>query len=277
MISDKALSSALGELSDADETPAAPVDALIARGRRARRTSALGRSVAALGVVGVVGALTAAGVVSGGSPSGIGAQSPRIRLASAAEATGDTTFRFRTSDTHFEKGLGNGPEKGAGFTGAADPRHETGIKYNGDIYEERVVDGDVYFLKAPGRNDRWITLDQPFDQAMTAGMPNSSADPATILGRLRDRGTVRYVGRRGSGGKQVDVYSFRYTDHIDGAVDGGDVPVTGTATVGVDSGYVQRISATFSWSEGWDKYSTRYSRYGDPVNVRRPSAASIAK
>jgi hypothetical protein len=118
-----------------------------------RRRTAVTRTAYAVGVVGVVGALAAGVLTSGGiepaatpsRPSVAGTESPQLQLAAAVAASRGISYRVKNTII-WRSQPGSPPMV---ITGAFDPATTTGyLRFaSGDgkaWSEERLVDGDLY-------------------------------------------------------------------------------------------------------------------------------------
>ncbi|MFU8854704.1 hypothetical protein ACNAW0_27585 [Micromonospora sp. SL1-18] len=211
--------------------------------RRHRRRTALYRSAYAAGVVGVAGALAAALSVGAGAPGGtIGSpgpvaepptaaaspEPPQLRLAAAAAASGNISYRVKVTTTSKDiakQGELPEPDGERWVTkGAFDPATATGYldsPYNGQMRpaitagfpHERLVDG-VRYIGAPGAspgtkgNIFWSRVEGKqdnldYDMAMGGGL-GASASPEELF---------RVLGQAGATvtEKAVGVYRFEVT------------------------------------------------------------------
>ncbi|MEU9738422.1 hypothetical protein AB0E12_04400 [Micromonospora chersina] len=204
-------------------------DVLGAATRRHRRRTALHRTAYAAGVVGVAGALTAAltvgadnpGVRPGpsgpvaGRPAPVASpQSPQLRLAAAAAASENVSYRVRVTTTSLDAPPPKGelPEPVSRrwvTTGAFDPATATGYldsPYTGlrpavaaGPEHLRLINGVLYFGGRDGQNpdngkivwsrfpDRQDSLD--YDLAM-GGRLGASASPEALLRVLTRAGAT---------------------------------------------------------------------------------------
>ncbi|HEY3504337.1 MAG TPA: hypothetical protein VGN37_16325 [Actinocatenispora sp.] len=285
MSQDEELSRALHALADEDDGVPAPVDDLVRRGHVAarRRTAAL--SVAAVGAVAAVGVVTAIAASGPTAPPRQQAQpdpavrgsdrgptdAARTRLVAVVRTSGGDSFRFDTHGTnrHTAPGRSTTPQ-GFGCTGAIDPAQPVGYYQLPNGEETRIVGDDAYVYEG----GKWFQETDPtFSHRIGCGRVALSASPSDILDPIRNTGTVRYLGRRGSGADAVDVYGVAYVRQLEGP---NTVQVTATVRVGVRSQRVAEVdeSSVYRWKQRTDSTSesvTTYSGYGEPVTVERPT------
>lgn len=213
------LSVALRDLADRQTVPAAPVEQVLRRGRRAKRVRAAGlTAVGAAAAAVVAGALGIGGAAPPEPAPGVAVSSeavltPTMRLAAAADRTARNTFRLKWTYVISQRGGADAKEI---YVGAFDPVHRRGY-LNGPVsgMTQRFIGDDAYvwrgkWQKRPGR---------PTDAAVgTYGAPGQlsalelSTAPGTFLKKLQALGKVTYVGRSGSGGAAVERYSFTYAN-----------------------------------------------------------------
>ncbi|MFJ8577183.1 hypothetical protein [Micromonospora sp. NPDC093277] len=208
--------------------------------RRHRRRTVLHRSAYAAGVVGVAGALAAALTVGAGTPGSPGSvaerpatatspESPRMRLAAAAAASENISYRVKVTTTNKDKlpPQGELPEPVAGSwvtEGAFDPATATGYLDSpntglrppmSDFFlKERLVDGVRYHGTLDGadpdsgrivwsrtvREGRQTSL--TFDDAL-GGTLGASTDPQQLFRMLRQAGAE--VTQNPGGGYHFEV------------------------------------------------------------------------
>jgi hypothetical protein len=241
------LDAVLRELAENEPFSPVPVEDLLARGKRRRRAgmSAAALGVAAVVVVGVVGAT----VIGGPGPS----SRPAEPLTTAARPTGETTFRFVVTA---RSGEHNWRQEGA-----YDPAGPKGyLKYRdlqGNAVEQRFIGADVYYLGSIHENGaRPLITTEDAPEGPVLGLPLTFGeiarivDPGALLGMLRELGTVTDLGG--------DRYSFRHPGNgYAGSVSG---------TVEVRSGRVAKV--TFEMIH--TSMTLEFSEYGVPVAVERP-------
>lgn len=285
MSQDEELSRALHALADGDDGVSAPVDEVLRRGRRATHRRAAGRSVAAVGAVAVVGVVAAIAASGPTAPPHQQAQpgpavrgadtrptdSARTRLVAAVRTSGNDSFRFATQGTNRITAPGKPTTpQGFGCTGAVDPAQPVGYYQLPNGEETRIVGDDAYVYEG----GEWFRETDPtFSHRIGCGRVALSASPSDILDPIRDTGTVRYLGRRGSGADAVDVYGVAYVRQLDGP---NTMQVTATVRVGVRSQRVAEVDekSVYRWKQRTDSTSesvTTYSGYGESVTVERPT------
>ncbi|MET8909242.1 hypothetical protein [Micromonospora sp. NPDC004551] len=285
-------------------------DVLGAATRRHRRRTALHRTAYAAGVVGVAGALTAAltvgapgdtgssGPVAGRSAPAAAQQSPQLRLAAAAAASENISYRVKVTTTNKDKLPPSGelPEpvlRSWVTKGALDPATATGylekVTTGGlvppmytSFPHERLVDGvkyvgapngsvgskgEIVWTREKGKQD---SLD--YDLAM-GGKLGASADPGELFRVLRQAGAT--VSDNPGGG-----YHFEVTVH-DTAQGVADDKLVGDVTIGAD----KRIKTVAydrvaRWQLNGDftyhlHVLVEFSDYGLPVKVEVPANALV--
>lgn len=206
-------------------------DVLAAATRRHRRRTALRRTAYATGMVGVVGALAAVVTVGGGAPVGGGgapapvavgprttaSDTPQLRLAAAAAASQNVSYRLRITTTSRDVAARPGelppPEVDTWVTeGAFDPATATGYwnsPWEGRLrpsvasgwWAEKLVGGVRYVAGIDGRDRTgrtiaWMREEGRYDHldldtAMGGGV-GASASPEELFRMLGQAGaTVR--------------------------------------------------------------------------------------
>lgn len=279
--------------------------------RRHRRRTALHRTASAAGVVGVAGALTAALTVGTGAPGGTNspgpvaerptvatADTPQMRLAAAAAASENISYRVKVTTTNKDKLPPSGelPEpvlKSWVTKGAFDPATATGylekVTIGGlvppmyvSFPHERLVDGvkyvgapngsvgskgEIVWTREKGKRD---SLD--YDLAM-GGKLGASADPRQLFRVLRQAGAR--VSENPGGG-----YHFEVTLH-DTALGVADDKLVGEVTIGAD----KRIrTVAYDRVARWQLKGdftyhlhvlVEFSDYGLPVKVEAPADALV--
>lgn len=287
-------------------------DVLAAATRRHRRRTALVRGAYAAGVVGVVGALVAVATVGTGVPErpgvapgnvaerppGAGAESPQLRLAAAAEASENISYRVRVTTTSKDRAPADGelPEPVSESwvtTGAFDPTTATGYlesPYTGlrpaiaaGFEHERLIDGvryigapngsvgsngEIVWSREPGRHDRLN-----FDLALDGGL-GASADPRDLFRALRQSGAKVTETAGGGYHFEVTVTDRRNAIVADSFV--GDVTLGADnriATVAYDrTARANLRGANFTYHL---HVVIELSDYGLPVRVEKPAGALV--
>ncbi|TYB34256.1 hypothetical protein FXF50_28480 [Micromonospora sp. AP08] len=287
-------------------------DVLGAATRRHRRRTALHRTAYAAGVVGVAGALTAALTVSASTPGdrpgpsgpvagrpapSASPQSPQLRLAAAAAASENISYRVKVTTTSLNEPPPKGelPEPSSErwvTTGAFDPTTATGYldsPYTGlrpavaaGPEHLRLVGGVLYFggrdgrdpdngkivwSRFPGRQD---TLD--YDMAM-GGRLGASASPEELLRVLTRAGAT--VTEQSPGVYRFDVSVPDPSREI--VAD----RLVGEVTVGADDRIARVSYDRTSRMVRTKDYTYRLkvvielSGYGLPVKVKAPAGALL--
>ncbi|MEU1837520.1 hypothetical protein [Micromonospora chersina] len=287
-------------------------DVLGAATRRHHRRAVLHRTAYAAGVVGVAGALTAALTVGadvpGGRPDPSGPvagrpapaaspQSPQLRLAAAAAASENISYRVKVTTTLLDEPPPKGelPEPVSQrwvTTGAFDPATATGYldsPYTGlrpavaaGPEHLRLINGVLYFGGRDGRDpdngkivwsrfpDRQDTLD--YDMAM-GGRLGASASPEALLRVLNQAGAT--VTEQSPGLYHFDVSTS------DPAAEIIADRLVGEVTVGAD-GRIAKVAydRTSRMVRSKDFAShlrvvVELSGYGLPVTVKAPAGAHV--
>lgn len=284
-------------------------EVLAAATRRHRRRTALVRTAYAAGVAGVVGALVAVATVGTGVPAGspgpvaerppgAGVESPQLRLAAAAAASENISYRVKVTTTSKDKAPPDGelPEpvsRSWVTTGAFDPTTATGYlesPYTGlrpviaaGFEHERLIDGvryigapngsvgsngEIVWSQEPGRHDRLN-----FDLALDGGL-GASADPQDLFRALRQSGAKVTETAGGGYHFEVTVTDPRNAIAADSFV--GDVTVGADnriATVSYDRTARSTIrGANFTYHL---QVVIELSDYGLPVRVEKPAGALV--
>jgi hypothetical protein len=266
------LSAALGRLAERDPVSSAPVDLVVGKARRARRT----HTTIAIGAVTAV-VLVAVGGISwtvnkDGTSGVVAADSPDMRLAAAALATAQTSYRFSLSFTidGRDTSLAEGAYDPAGPTGYL---RDTGSDQS--AIEQRVIEGDWYTgTGIEGQPLSWRKMPAGFTGFALQSGTDLTVDPSELLQTYANLGTVTHTGRSGSGAAAVDTYSFSYA-----APDQYNGPMSGTVEVGVNSGMIKKIiwrSQVVPRPEDgnmpawWYTKTVEFADYGIEVHVERP-------
>lgn len=243
-----------------------PVGEILRRGRRTGRNRMLTTS-AALGAVGLVGAVGLAVGVSGGGqapthdPSRPPQPAGRVDLVAAANATSATSYHFTFI------ALGFSPD-GVSCNGGIDPNARVG--WESDSLHESRVFGSQQYVKFPGH--RWREQKSTFDSSFdcTVSTAPGTVDPTLVLKAMRDKGTVKYAGRHGSGAKAVDRYEFRKEETKDRSPQ--FTGYVGRIDIGVRSRYVEQLTNTMViGGRALGTQAITYYAFGQPVTVSRPS------
>ncbi|WP_406037600.1 hypothetical protein OG799_23385 [Micromonospora sp. NBC_00898] len=279
--------------------------------RRHRRRTTLHRTAYAVGVVGVVGALAATLTVGAGAPGGTtgsrgpvaerpavaSADTPQMRLAAAAAASENISYRVKVTTTSKDKLAKPGelpePVSERWVTkGAFDPATATGYldsPYEGQLRpaivagfeHERLIDGvryvgasnasvgsrgEIVWSREEGKRDK---LD--YDMAMGGGL-GASASPEGLLRMLRQAGAT--VTEKADG-----VYHFEVTVK--------DLPeiladtFVGEVTVGADNRIAKVAYTREARANVHGRHFTYHlevvielSDYGMPVKVEVPPVVS---
>lgn len=275
--------------------------------RRHRRRTALHRSAYAVGVVGVAGALVAALTVGAGAPgspgpvaerpaTAAGPESPQLRLAAAAAASENISYRVKVTTTSKDKlpPPGELPEPVATTwvtEGAFDPVTATGYLDSPDTglrppmsvhwRHERLVDG-VRYVGTPDGSDRdsgrivWgryagRQTSLNYDVALGGGL-GASTDPQQLFRMLQGAG-AKVTRNRGGG------YHFEVTMQDRSAGIAAD-RLVGDVTVGTD-GRIETVA--YDRVARWNGHGRDFtyhlhvllelSEYGLPVRVEAPVGA----
>lgn len=256
-------------------------DVVAAAARRHRRRTAIHRGFGTAGVIGLVGVVTSVIAINGPASTTdaerkpvpqVVADAPTVRLAAAASATAETTFRVGIVYTLAEE---NEPKRTIRFAGAYDPVHDRGY-LNSDGGQEIRMFGDDHYMK---RHDRWIKtpggwLAEPISIAERSGhVLDLPANLEKLLDMLRSLGTVSYAGRSGD----IDIY--RYTYQVPGNKSQAAYPVTGE--VRVKTNLIVKVSQQMpvtspkpGSADGQPltfRTVVTFSDFGIPVTVERPT------
>jgi hypothetical protein len=266
-----------------DLTGEAPAQAVLRRGRRARRqrqtVTVAAASVALLAIGGGV-ALAEKPSTATHSPSAVGAQAPPAGLTTVLTATRSTSYQVYETITTKQA-----PGSRTTVTGAYDPATVTGYLHQAyddgpGFTEERLVHGTRYLGEAgTDRTVHWHRLPGTFTGLDYAGSSDttigSTGDPDALLQKLTGAGaTVTKTG--------PDTYHFVLVvaskDLPEAAVSDS---YTGDITVGSDH---RVASITFDRNVHWsiagkpDKgpidilVTVKLSAYGTPVHVEPPAS-----
>ncbi|GAA1878585.1 hypothetical protein [Actinomadura bangladeshensis] len=268
-VRDQRLTTALGSLAGAPPSPA-PVDEVLRRGRRAKRTrraAVLGASTTAA-AAGALAVALAAGPASGTAPgTAPGDADGRTSLVAAVEATAATSFKVEMANTMRQ---GDRPAHVERYRGAFDAAKHRGY-LRGPLSartapELRFIGGKTYVHRG-----EWKEVEGGFSVLSRGTLAPASlaADPASLLKRLSTLGKVTSAG----GG----TYTFSYVPAKTGGPPTGD-RVTGTVTVADQK--VRRIeqktvirSATPEIADRDPVHFTSvidFSGYGTPVHLDQP-------
>jgi hypothetical protein len=255
--------------------------------RNHRRRVAAVRLGYGLGVAGLAGVLAAGLTLGGGgaprrdagTPPAVQMQAPSLRLAAAAAASDDISYRIKLTTTAV------GASHALTYEGAFDPRTDTGyVRCVGDagVLTELLIDGTRYIgtEPLPGRSpagnheaySRYGRYPGTFDRLAygLSGTPvvgAATADPATLFKALREANATTSQNPDGSLHFQI-----RQATNHDATVMDGDV------TIGAD-GRVAKVAITGSWEStvkgrldrGEFTTTLELSDYGLEVKVDRPA------
>lgn len=137
------------------------------------------------------------------------AQPANVRLAAAAQATAQTSFRLKvTIDVPGYRSVWEGAYDPVGPKGFVRHTHESR-----GVYEERIIGDDFYSGSTePGRPTEWMLQEgrRGFMIGIGAGTMPASVDPAEVLNALTEAGVVKDLGRSGTGPDAVNTYSYSY-------------------------------------------------------------------
>lgn len=242
------------------------------------RRTMIARAACAVGVIGLVGAITTGVLATGGTKPGTGpnrspvavAQSPELRLAAAVTASQSTSYKVKTTLNR----TGRPPMI---IEGAFDPATATGYLRetfdNGGWHEERLVDGDRYHgdSYADGKVvwghilGKYTTLVWNPPSRLQVAV---SADPQSQLDALTKTGAK--ISQTGP-----DTYHFEAPFRVFGTFDNNKM--VGDVTVGADHRVAKVMyKITFAHSGSVDgtvldvTVTMELSDYGAPVTVNRP-------
>jgi hypothetical protein len=285
-------------------------DLVGAAAARNRRRTTVRRAMFAGGGIGVAAALSAVLVVGNtgrppadGQPPPVaeaeaGTQAPALKLAAAAQATAQTSFRVRlTRAQSYETGRLKGYSVSEEYDGAFDAAADRGYlrvgpsRVRGKVVgtpapiELRILGEDVYL----GRLDTnsWKRRIPRSDLAEVLGTANPATssivndltvDPRGVQDMLRHLGTISPAGRSGSGSNAVDTYTFTYQVKADASIAAHQV--TGSVKIGVEShllaGVTQQtttVGADPAVADGepltW-RTVIEFADYGTAVHVEKP-------
>lgn len=280
-MSEERLTRMLRSATGGHPVPAAPIEAVVHRGRRARRrrrtaAGALGSGAFAL----VVAAATVGGNIipggDGGDQTIIPGRGGDVTLAGATEATAGTTFHVKLTWTLSSRGRRETVET---YQGAFDAPNRRGyLRGPGSVpMEQRFIGDDRYVL----RGKTWRELDHGLNGLTrgTTGPLQMTADPGRMLRMLATFGTLRPQGRSGGGAAAVRTYAFSHAARPSEGSPAG-TRITGTVTVGVATRKIQKIVQTTVITGAAPGTAdrdpvrftsvTEFSDYGTPVKVTRP-------
>ena len=210
---------------------------------------------------------------------------PRLQLVAALQATAATTYRVHLRN---DATSARGTVQYADFTGVVDSARglATGTnRVSGEVQQVRVVGGTAYrssgdgrWVGRPGTLADALVLDGRGSSSWSAS-DGSTADPATLLARLRERGTVT-VADSGGG---VAVYRVQYEVPGDGSA--AAHAVTGAVRVDTRTGLVSLIrtytTVTGAHPEVADgdalvfALDVTFADFGVAVDVAPPPAALV--
>lgn len=270
-VQDERLTTALGSLAGAPPSPA-PVDEVLRRGRRAKRTrraAVLGASTTAV-AAGTLAVALAAGTASGTAPATTpGGADAQTGLVAAVEATAATSFKVEITTT---MRMGDRSPSVDRYRGAFDAAKHLGylhgVDHGGTGPELRFVNGKTYVYRGKWKE---TGLEGTTLSRGTLTPASFAVDPASLLKRLSTLGEVTPAG----GG----TYTFSYVPAPakPGAAPRGD-RVTGTVTV-AGRKFRRIVQKTVIRSENPEiadpdpLYFTSvidFSGYGTPVHFDQP-------
>jgi hypothetical protein len=264
---------------------------------RQRRRTMVTRSVYAVGVVGLAGAVAAGVLAAGGTgpaatpdrPSVAGAGSPQLRLAAAVSASQGISYRVRNTITVRSR-PGSPPMV---VTGAFDPATTTGYLFfaSGDASpwsEQRLVDGDLYTADlvhlrpvpsnparkpVPSADQRVDWTHDPgrkytnFVYDLKTGVLPLSTDPQQLFDALAKSGAE--ISETGPDRYHFEVAIPPRTGLTDGTM-------VGDVTVGSDRRIAKVVYQAGSATGGAELDGTlELSDYGRPVTVERPDGTFV--
>lgn len=242
------LDAVLRELAEDEPFSAAPVEEVLARGKRRRRAAV---STAALGVAAAVAIGLVGATVIGGPDS---STQPAEPLTVAAQATGQTTFRLVVTA---QAGAHHWRQEGA-YDAVARKGYLKHVDARGNTIEQRFIGDEVYIIGSVDGPGARPLITKEYRQDKESGgfeVPSDIAevvravDPDALLATLRDLGTITDLG----GGR----YSFRHPGYGSGSVSG---------TVEVRSDKVTKVN----YEMGHASLTLEFSDFGMPVEVERP-------
>ncbi|MFF4236200.1 hypothetical protein ACFYYL_10085 [Actinomadura geliboluensis] len=268
-VQERRLMDALGSLSGGTPSPA-PVDEVLRRGRRAKRTrraAVLGGSTTAV-AAGALAVALAAGTASGTAPvQPPGKADGRTTLVAAVEATSATSFTVEMTNTMRQGDRRPHVERYRGAFDAAKHRgYLRGPLSARTAPELRFVDDRTYVYRGT-----WKEIEGGFGMLSRGTLAPASlaADPASLLRRLQTLGKVTPAGE--------GTYTFTYAPLKTGGPPTGD-RVDGTVTVADRK--VRRIEQTTVIRSADPEIADRdpvrftsvieFSGYGTPVKVEVP-------
>lgn len=262
-------------------------DVVTAAAQRHRRRTMLHRGAYTLGILGLAGAVTAVIAISGTASTtapeatrrgqATAEDTPTLRLAAAATATAETTFRVGVAYTVAPEG---GPERTIAFAGAYDPVHDRGYLnfVGGPGPEIRVFGEDLYLLRG-----RWVRV--PADRLARmigiaggrSGIPLDvmTAHPEKLLAQLRSLGDVTHAGQSGG----IDTYRYTFKVPANGSVAAhsvtGEVQVNARTNLIVAVAQQATVTSTKPGVADPEPVTVRtkvtFSDFGIPVTVERPT------
>ncbi|MBO0870003.1 MAG: hypothetical protein J2P15_15700 [Micromonosporaceae bacterium] len=267
------LATALAELAEAEIPGAAPVEALVRRGRRTRQARTVSVAGAATATL-VAGALVTAsvsgalGASSAGHRPGVPAQ-PSFHYRLTAWGPG------RVIHSSVIDGVYDPVNQRASITVTNEP----GTGFPGP-WEEHLAAGRCFTkdLDSAGPWKQWTLSECGLPPTVVPGV-ELSASSGTLLARLNAAGSTRYQGRTGTGAAAIDTWTFQVNVPN---VWNQPVPVTGTVTATASTGLVTEITTLEHRTatvpsvpkgdtlrdSGWD---WKLSDYGTPVVATVPS------
>jgi hypothetical protein len=193
-----------------------------------------------------------------------------LRLVAAAEATAQTSYRLKVSTSRPQRMW---PTE----VGAYDPVGPKGYLRStsaaGIVSEFRIIGDDGYFGSNPKNGTpkfHHVSGVKGFPMLRGTGSGTDggqTVDPTELLRVLKAPGSLKDLGRSGSGSGEVNTYLVS-TEHTTRA---GRMTQSTTVVVGVDSGKVSKV--TFNTDvAGQHRFTMtlEFSDYGTKVDVERP-------
>jgi hypothetical protein len=279
------LSAAMQHEADGADSPA---DILVRAARNHRNHKTKMRIGYALSAAGLAGALAAGLTIAGSAqtpkasgPPTASAQTPALRLAAAATASGNTSYRVTLTTDSFV------------YEGAFDPARKTGYLKSANEWGflvQLLIDGTRYSGEEPPADgkphpsdgekySRYGQYPGTFDHLSFEGGEVSDAaatpDPTALMKALRDQHATITENADGT-------LHFEYTVKSDGGKSTqkrkGDVTLDAHKRIA-------KVSTTFTWSStvkgklqsGKGKLTFELSDYGIPVKVQRPADVVLTK
>jgi hypothetical protein len=274
------LSSAMHGLAERDDVPSAPIEQLLRRAHRARQR----RSASAVATPLMVGTLAASAGVLISNNLGQPTDLAPVPVALAAESTAETSFHFRVSMIGTTTA---GSPSVVTQDGGYDPVNEVGYiesRTAEGTYEERHIRHRCYLRDRV--SEQWERHPEPckeFDAFnLAAGQAlGKGSDPKAMLEQLKSLGSVRYLGRNGTGASALDTYSFSYDGPMHAGVPNLGRPAvrfTGTVKIAVhdqlitEVRYTRTAAADHKAVGAMTTVVIRLDSFGTPVTVPVPAS-----